>query len=78
MTTAMTRIVHTSVLLDFDGTTVLTDPWFSEKPGYYPGEPRSVASAADLPHLDGIVVSHGHYDHFDWPPWTPTRTTPSP
>jgi L-ascorbate metabolism protein UlaG (beta-lactamase superfamily) len=65
MPTTVTRIGHATVLLDFDGVRVLTDPWFSEKPGYSPGEPRAVGRAADLPSLDGIVVSHGHYDHFD-------------
>ncbi|MGL4176882.1 MAG: MBL fold metallo-hydrolase [Dermatophilaceae bacterium] len=65
MPTTMTRIAHASVLLDFDGTRVLTDPWFSEKPGYHPGEGRPWPSPADLPRLDGIVVSYGHYDHFD-------------
>ncbi len=63
--TTMTRVGHASVLLDFDGTRILTDPWFSHKPGYHPGEPRAYDSPADLPHLDGIVVSHGHQDHFD-------------
>jgi L-ascorbate metabolism protein UlaG (beta-lactamase superfamily) len=65
MSTTVTRIAHATVLLDFDGTTVLTDPWFSEKTGYHPGEDRPYASPGDLPPLDGIVVSHGHYDHFD-------------
>jgi L-ascorbate metabolism protein UlaG (beta-lactamase superfamily) len=65
MTTTMTRVAHASVLLDFDGTRILTDPWLSEKPGYHPGETRAFATAAELPRLDGIIVSHGHYDHFD-------------
>ena len=39
--------------------------WFSEKPGYHPGEPRAYRNPADLPRLDGVVVSHGHDDHFD-------------
>jgi L-ascorbate metabolism protein UlaG (beta-lactamase superfamily) len=64
-TTTLTRVAHASVLLDFDGHTILTDPWLSEKPGYYQGERRAFASAADLPELAGVVVSHGHYDHFD-------------
>lgn len=64
-TTTLTRVAHASVLLDFDGHTILTDPWLSEKPGYYQGEQRAFASAADLPELAGVVVSHGHYDHFD-------------
>ena len=65
MTTTMHRVVHASVLLDFDGTRILTDPWLSERPGYCQGERRSVRTAADLGALHGIVISHGHYDHCD-------------
>jgi L-ascorbate metabolism protein UlaG (beta-lactamase superfamily) len=63
-TLTITRIAHSSVLIDFDGTRVLTDPWFSERFGYYHGEPYGIALDA-LPRLDGVVVSHGHYDHYD-------------
>lgn len=58
------RIAHASVLLDFDGARVLTDPWFTESPEYFHGEPLAL-SVADLPPLAAIVVSHAHYDHFD-------------
>ncbi|WP_327144489.1 MBL fold metallo-hydrolase [Nocardia sp. NBC_01327] len=61
----VTRVVHASVLLDFGGARILTDPWLSERRFYYQGEPRSIATAADLPELAGIVISHGHYDHCD-------------
>jgi len=61
----MRRVVHASALIDFGGATILTDPWLSERPGYLQGEPRSVPSAAQLPALAGIVISHGHYDHCD-------------
>jgi L-ascorbate metabolism protein UlaG (beta-lactamase superfamily) len=66
-TLTLRRVVHASVLLDFGGPTVLTDPWFSEKdgfPAYYWGEPLGVA-LGDLPELSGVVSSHGHYDHYD-------------
>jgi L-ascorbate metabolism protein UlaG (beta-lactamase superfamily) len=67
VTTTVRRVVHASVLIDFDGARVLTDPWFSERPGYRHGEPSAIPSAADLPELAGIVISHGHYDHCDLP-----------
>jgi L-ascorbate metabolism protein UlaG (beta-lactamase superfamily) len=63
--TTLTRVAHACVLLDFDGHAILTDPWLSEKAGYYQGEKRAVDTAADLPPLAGVVISHGHYDHFD-------------
>lgn len=71
------RIAHASVLLEVDGETVLTDPWFSERPGYFRGEPLGVA-LADLPPLAGVVVSHGHYDHYDMAAFRayPDRTVP--
>jgi L-ascorbate metabolism protein UlaG (beta-lactamase superfamily) len=61
------RIVHATVLLDFGGAHILTDPWFSQRPvfGYLHGEPTAVANPADLPPLSGVVISHRHYDHCD-------------
>jgi L-ascorbate metabolism protein UlaG (beta-lactamase superfamily) len=61
---SMTRVAHASVLLDFDGDFVLTDPWYSESSQYHHGEPLGLALAA-LPRLRAVLVSHGHYDHFD-------------
>src|SRR5262249_30252560 len=63
-TLTITRITHSCVLIDFDGQRVLTDPWFSEKFGYYHGEPYGM-TVDMLPKLAGVVVSHGHYDHYD-------------
>jgi L-ascorbate metabolism protein UlaG (beta-lactamase superfamily) len=63
-TLTITRIAHSSVFLEIDGHTILTDPWYSERPCYYHGEPYGIA-LADLPRLDGVAVSHDHYDHYD-------------
>jgi L-ascorbate metabolism protein UlaG (beta-lactamase superfamily) len=62
--TAVTRITHSCHLIEIGGLTFLTDPWFSTRPGYYQGEPIAV-SIADLPRLDGVLISHEHYDHCD-------------
>jgi len=58
------RIAHSSGLVDFDGEGILTDPWFTESSQYHHGEPLGLA-LANLPALTAVVVSHGHYDHFD-------------
>ena len=60
----VTRIAHATVLIDFDGLRVLTDPWFTEKPHFHQGEPLGMAMK-DLPRLDLIIATHAHYDHFD-------------
>jgi L-ascorbate metabolism protein UlaG (beta-lactamase superfamily) len=62
--TAVTRITHSCHLIEIGGRTILTDPWFSTRPGYYQGEPIAV-SIADLPRLDAVLISHEHYDHCD-------------
>jgi L-ascorbate metabolism protein UlaG (beta-lactamase superfamily) len=62
--TAVTRVTHSCHLIEIGGRTFLTDPWFSTRPGYYQGEPIAIA-IADLPKLDGVLISHAHYDHCD-------------
>jgi L-ascorbate metabolism protein UlaG (beta-lactamase superfamily) len=66
---------HSTVLLKIDGITVLTDPVFSERAGLNLGPvtlgvKRVVAPALripELPHIDLILLSHAHFDHFDIP-----------
>ena len=60
----VTRVTHSCHLIQFGGLTVLTDPWFSQKTFYHPGEPIAFQPET-LPHLDAVVASHEHYDHCD-------------
>jgi len=61
---AVTRVTHSCHLIEVGGRTFLTDPWFSTKPGYYQGEPIAI-DIPNLPQLDGVLISHAHYDHCD-------------
>lgn len=64
---------HSTVLLNFLGVRVLTDPVFSERVG--PGIPplilgpkrylQPALTAKEVPAPDVIVLSHAHFDHFD-------------
>ncbi|GIJ46104.1 hypothetical protein Val02_29900 [Virgisporangium aliadipatigenens] len=60
----VTRVAHSCHLIQIGGQTVLTDPWFSEKAFYHPGEPVAFQPET-LPHLDAVLISHEHYDHCD-------------
>lgn len=61
---------HATVLVQFDGLNILTDPVWSERasPVRFAG-PRRVRPPAipfdDLPPIDVVLVSHNHYDHLD-------------
>jgi L-ascorbate metabolism protein UlaG (beta-lactamase superfamily) len=60
----ITRIAHATVLLDFPSARILTDPWFSERPGYQRAESLGIPLERILP-LTGVVATHRHYDHYD-------------
>lgn len=72
----LTWIGHSTFLINLDGTTILTDPVFSEKIGINllglatVGLRRFVPPALSirqLPPIDLILVSHAHMDHYDIP-----------
>jgi len=68
----VTWLGHSTVLLEFQGLTVLTDPILSEHAAPLP-LPRlrrwvpAPVGVAGLPHVDLVLVSHNHYDHLDRP-----------
>src|SRR5437867_2631008 len=64
---------HSTVLLNFYGVNVLTDPVFGTRIGISfglgtAGPKRYIAPAlklSDLPPIDAILLSHAHMDHMD-------------
>ena len=54
---SVTWLGHATVLLtSLDGTRIVFDPWLE-------GNPKCPADLADISPLDGIAVTHGHFDH---------------
>jgi L-ascorbate metabolism protein UlaG (beta-lactamase superfamily) len=64
MTLTVTRVGHSCHLIDIGGRRLLTDPWFTVTPTYDPGE-HVALTVGELPDLDGILITHEHYDHCD-------------
>jgi len=60
----ITRVVHASVLIECDGATLLTDPWFTQTAHYPPREALGVPPDSMSP-LSAVVSTMNHYDHFD-------------
>jgi L-ascorbate metabolism protein UlaG (beta-lactamase superfamily) len=75
---------HASVLIDFGGVRLLTDPTFFARIGLTVGPvtfgPKRVVAAAltpeELPPLDAVVVTHAHLDSLDLPSLARVTATP--
>lgn len=62
---------HSSYLIQIDGKRFLIDPVFSGNASPIPGTNRSfkgtdIYSAADMPPIDYLLITHDHYDHLDY------------
>lgn len=65
---------HATVLLNFFGVTVLTDPVLLSRIGiplpFTAIGPKRLTQPAlkigELPEIDLILLSHAHFDHLDW------------
>lgn len=66
-----TWIGHSTVLTQFEGLTILTDPVFSQRcsPSQFFGPKRyrnAPCTIKELPQIDAVCISHNHYDHLDY------------
>jgi N-acyl-phosphatidylethanolamine-hydrolysing phospholipase D len=69
-TLAITWIGHSAVLMQIAGLNLLTDPMFGPRasPVPFAGPRRWVPPGivlADVPPVDGVLLTHNHYDHLD-------------
>lgn len=68
----VTFINHSTFLIQWNHTAILTDPIWSSRasPYLWMGPKRSSSPGVrmeDLPRIDLILISHDHYDHLDLP-----------
>jgi len=66
----VTWINHSTVLIEIDGKRFLTDPVWSKRasPFSFAGPSRFFDPPLELdklPKIDGVIISHDHYDHLD-------------
>lgn len=68
----LTRLGHSTLMIEIDGARFLTDPVWGERASPLPFagpkrfHPPPVLLDA-LPPLDAVIISHDHYDHLDRP-----------
>jgi L-ascorbate metabolism protein UlaG (beta-lactamase superfamily) len=60
-----TWVGHSTVLLELDGTRLLTDPLLRTRVGHL--RRVQAVDAAGIGSVDAVLISHGHYDHLDVP-----------
>ena len=63
---------HGSYFIQLGGKRILVDPVFSASVGPLPGVNKAFAgtnaySAADIPAIDYLLITHDHWDHLDYP-----------
>jgi L-ascorbate metabolism protein UlaG (beta-lactamase superfamily) len=68
----VTWLGHSTMLVELDGATVLTDPVWGERvsPVGFAGPKRFhpvPVKLSELPRVDAVIISHDHYDHLDYP-----------
>lgn len=63
----VTLLGHASILVEIAGATFLMDPVFFDpfEEGSVVSCPKRVVYPEKLPHIDFLIVSHRHPDHFD-------------
>ncbi|WML39469.1 MBL fold metallo-hydrolase [Neobacillus sp. OS1-2] len=65
--TSYTWVGHSTFLIQLNGQNILTDPVWAKRMGFDKRLTEPGISLADLPEIDLVVISHGHYDHLDFP-----------
>jgi L-ascorbate metabolism protein UlaG (beta-lactamase superfamily) len=63
---SITWIGHSTFLIQLDGLNILTDPVWAKWQGTQKRLTSPGLKIEDLPEIDVVVISHGHYDHLDF------------
>lgn len=64
--TTITWIGHSTFLIQTGGLNVLTDPVWAARMGFEKRLSEPGIPIRDMPEIDVVLISHGHYDHLDF------------
>lgn len=64
---SITWIGHSTFFIQMNGLNMLTDPVWANRMGLQKRLTEPGISLDDLPEMDVVFISHGHYDHLDFP-----------
>ncbi|MDG5786161.1 MBL fold metallo-hydrolase [Evansella sp. AB-P1] len=63
---SVTWIGHATFLIQLNGLNILTDPVWANRMGMQKRLTEPGLKISELPEIDIVVISHGHYDHLDF------------
>lgn len=63
---SITWIGHSAFLIQVNGCNILTDPVWAKLMGFQKRLTKPGLSLDEIPEIDIVVISHGHYDHLDF------------
>src|SRR5690606_7929857 len=64
---SITWIGHSTFFIQMNGLNIITDPVWATYMGFQKRLTKPGIAIKDLPEIDIVVISHGHYDHLDFP-----------
>ncbi len=63
---SLTWIGHSTFLIQMNGLNILTDPVWAHRMGLQKRLTNPGMAMEQLPDIDVVLISHGHYDHLDF------------
>ncbi|MFT4414580.1 MBL fold metallo-hydrolase [Fredinandcohnia humi] len=63
---SITWVGHSTFLIQIGGLNILTDPVWASRMGFQRRLTAPGIPIEELPKIDLVVISHGHYDHLDF------------
>lgn len=64
---SITWIGHATFLIQMGGLNIITDPVWANRMGFAKRLAPPGLDISQLPDIDVVLISHGHYDHLDFP-----------
>ncbi|PLR80913.1 MBL fold metallo-hydrolase [Bacillus canaveralius] len=63
---SITWVGHSTFLIQMSGLNILTDPVWASRMGLQKRQTAPGIQIDQLPEIDVVIISHGHYDHLDF------------
>jgi len=64
--TAITWIGHSTFLIQMSGINIVTDPVWATRMGFQKRLTKPGDELSEMPEIDIVLISHGHFDHLDF------------